>query len=434
MKAKLIILLAVTLILTTQCAAQRQITVQAESNDISNNLDLKAVATVFGQSKNLEEFEMKLNDYDSGISNLDLNNDGQVDYLRVIEKYDNGIHAVVIQSVLDEDVYQDVATIVVDKDQYSNNASIQIVGNPYLYGPNYIIEPSYIYTPSIFSIFWQTNYRVWHSPYYWGYYPTYYHHRSPLEMNIYLGNVYRHINHDNRYYYSNNIRNRAALNVVNTISRNDYATRYPDRNFTNRNSNIRNKRDLEFTRNGVMRNTVTRSGNENGGASMSRPARNSDNQERTNQAGGWNQRNATNNASRENTFQNRSNSYETGDSRNNTMQNRGQNTYTAPTNVPSNNNRNAVNNNSNQNSTYQSRQNQNNSNSSEPVRRNDNFQQRSNDNNNSNNNRINPQVAPQRTQTPAPQKAATPVVKEQRQAEPARSTSSDRNEKSDSRR
>jgi len=437
MKAtKLTILLATILLLTTQCTAQRQITVQAESNDISNNLDLKAVATVFGQSKNLEEFEMNLNDYDSGISNLDLNNDGQVDYLRVIEKYDNGTHAVVIQSVLDENVYQDVATIVVDKDQYSDNASIQIVGNPYLYGPNYIIEPSYIYTPSIFSIFWQSNYRVWHSPYYWGYYPTYYHHRSPLEMNIYLGNVYRHTNHDNRYYYSSNIRNRGALNVVNSISRNDYATRYPDRNFTNRNSNIRNKRDLEFTRNGVMRNTVTRSGNENGGAPINRPNRSFDNQERTNQGGGWNQRNATNNASRENTYQNRSNSNDAGN-RNNSTQNRNQNTNTAPVYTPSNNNRNANvnNNNSNQNSTYQSRQNQNNSSSNEPVRRNDNFQQRSNNNdNNSNNNRINPQVAPQRTQTPAPKTTTTPVVKEQRQAEPTRSSSSDKTEKSDSRR
>jgi len=274
---------------------------------------------------------------------------------------------------------------------------------------------------------------VWHSPYYWGYYPTYYHHRSPLEMNIYLGNVYRHTNHDNRYYYSSNIRNRGALNVVNSISRNDYATRYPDRNFTNRNSNIRNKRDLEFTRNGVMRNIVTRSGNDNGGAPINRPNRSFDNQERTNQGGGWNQRNATNNASRENTYQNRSNSNDAGN-RNNSTQNRNQNTYTAPVYTPSNNTRNAnVNNNSNQNSTYQSSQNQNNSSSNEPVRRNDNFQQRPNNNdNNTNNRRINPQVAP-RTQTPAP-KTTTPVVKEQRQAEPTRSSSSDKTEKSDSRR
>ena len=66
--------------------AQDKITVEAQTTDISNNLDLKAVATVFGESANLEEFEKKLNDYDTQISNLDLNNDGQVDYLRVIEK------------------------------------------------------------------------------------------------------------------------------------------------------------------------------------------------------------------------------------------------------------------------------------------------------------------------------------------------------------
>ena len=89
MKAKIVGLMALILATTTQCVAQKTYTVKAESNDISNNLDLKAVATVFGESKNLEEFENKLNDYDSNISNLDLNKDGQVDYLRVVEDVQN---------------------------------------------------------------------------------------------------------------------------------------------------------------------------------------------------------------------------------------------------------------------------------------------------------------------------------------------------------
>src|ERR1035437_10779909 len=98
MKTKVASLLVVLVLTATQCMAQKRITVQAQNDDISNNLDLKAVSTAFGESKNLEEFEQKLNDYDSGISNLDLNNDGQVDYLRVIEKNENDTHVVVIQA------------------------------------------------------------------------------------------------------------------------------------------------------------------------------------------------------------------------------------------------------------------------------------------------------------------------------------------------
>ena len=66
-------------------AYDRGVSVEATSPDISYDLDLRAVADVFADSRNLEEFERRLNDYDEGINNLDLNQDGQVDYLRVIE-------------------------------------------------------------------------------------------------------------------------------------------------------------------------------------------------------------------------------------------------------------------------------------------------------------------------------------------------------------
>jgi len=85
MKTKVASLLVVLFISTISCTAQRRITVEAQNSDISNNLDLQAVASTFGESKDLEDFERRLNDYDSQISNLDLNNDGEVDYLRVIE-------------------------------------------------------------------------------------------------------------------------------------------------------------------------------------------------------------------------------------------------------------------------------------------------------------------------------------------------------------
>lgn len=61
-------------------------TVVAQNYDISDNLDLQAVASIFGESNDLEDFERRLNDPSLQISNLDLNRDNYVDYLRVDRK------------------------------------------------------------------------------------------------------------------------------------------------------------------------------------------------------------------------------------------------------------------------------------------------------------------------------------------------------------
>lgn len=241
MKTKIASLLAMFLMTTfVQLSAMKRITVEAINNDISYYLDLKAVASVFGESRNLEDFERRLNDYDAQISNLDLNDDGEIDYLRVIETNENNVHLVVIQAILDRNVFQDVATIVVERDN-NRQSYIQIVGDPYLYGFNYIVEPVYYRTPRIYSWFWSRRYRSWESPFYWGYYPDYYRYRRPIEINIYLSHVHNNINSRNYYRYSNNIRNERAYQSYRSVSRNDYANRYPDRTFSNRNKEITNR-------------------------------------------------------------------------------------------------------------------------------------------------------------------------------------------------
>ena len=89
-------LYAITLLLIAfsfSARADETITVTANDTDISAALDLKAVATLFGESENLEAFEQKLNDEETHISNLDLNGDGQVDYLRVVETAEGNKHS-----------------------------------------------------------------------------------------------------------------------------------------------------------------------------------------------------------------------------------------------------------------------------------------------------------------------------------------------------
>ncbi|HLP03796.1 MAG TPA: hypothetical protein VK152_00060 [Paludibacter sp.] len=246
MKTKVAGLLVVLMLTTTFCTAQRTITVEAQSNDISNNLDLQAVASTFGESRDLEDFERKLNEYDRAITNLDLNDDGEVDYLRVIESYEDNSHIVVIQAVLDKDIYQDVATIVVSK-RYGKTYT-QVIGDSYIYGSNYIIEPVYVYTPPIYSFFWGRHYHTWYSPYYWGYYPRHYHYRHPFEVNIYLSNIRHHINRDHRYYYTERVRNENAYRSYFPSRRNDYGTRHPERGFGRRNENIKNKFEYDSKR------------------------------------------------------------------------------------------------------------------------------------------------------------------------------------------
>ena len=81
MKTKLLLSTFLCL-LFANAIAQDKTTVSATSSDISDNLDLRAVASIFGDSKDLEDFEYRLNNPKAAISNLDLNDDFQVDYLR----------------------------------------------------------------------------------------------------------------------------------------------------------------------------------------------------------------------------------------------------------------------------------------------------------------------------------------------------------------
>jgi len=239
--------------------AQRRVvtTARATSYDISDNLDLDAVASIFGDSENLEDFERRLNDPNSRISNLDLNQDGYIDYLRVLENSSDRNSLVVVQAVLDKDVYQDVASIEIER-LSNNNHRIQIVGDSYIYGSNYIIEPVFVRTPIIFSFFWGPRYSPWQSPYYWNYYPRWYSYYRPYSPFKYHKHIHVHINRYNTYNRVNDRHIHFSGDNYSHIRRNDYATRYPDRAFNNRHQGVSNRNELIERR---PSNTVNRQEN-----------------------------------------------------------------------------------------------------------------------------------------------------------------------------
>lgn len=246
MKTKLL-LIAIIAIGFASCTAQSQTTVYAKNSDISDNLDLRAVASMFGESANLQDFERRLNDPKYQISNLDLNDDNEVDYLRVIESVENRTHVVIIQAVLDRDVYQDVATIDVERDNY-NKVSVQVVGNTYLYGDNYIYEPVYSVAPVIYSSFWVTNYRPYYSTWGWNMYPTYYAAWRPYPIYRYRNNINVCINVNNRYNYVNTRRSYVAPALYQSRRSYGYETRRPDYSFSERHANVSNRYDLDQRR------------------------------------------------------------------------------------------------------------------------------------------------------------------------------------------
>ncbi|MDN3672187.1 hypothetical protein QWY99_03775 [Flavobacterium branchiarum] len=189
-----------------------------------DNLSLFAVLDVFQKSKTLEDFERALNDPDSKVNNLDLNNDGQIDYIEVEGHKEGNTHVIVLQVAVNSKETQDVAVIEVVKDK-NNKIHVQAIGDKDLYGKNYIVEPadttsvtpnpgykgdapviinnntvnnyntttnpSYVSTsvsawPVVLFLF-SPVYVVYRSPWHWGYYPPYWHPWHPVYYHDYWG-------------------------------------------------------------------------------------------------------------------------------------------------------------------------------------------------------------------------------------------------------
>ena len=224
-------LLMTLMLMSTALWAEETITVSANSSDISEGLDLKVVAKLFAEAKNLEEFETMLNNPDSAFCNLDLNGDGQVDYLRVVETGEGNKRLIVLQAILAKDIYQDVASIYVEKDE-SDNVSVQVVGDEYVYGSNYIIEPVYITRPYIYDWYWGYYPRWWHvhhcwaHDWYWHRCYAYHHHHHWCSFRP--GHALRHGYHD----------------LYHHVRRHDYAMAHPHRSFEHRNNGMRNAREI----------------------------------------------------------------------------------------------------------------------------------------------------------------------------------------------
>ena len=229
----------VTTVEPVDSAAQYQAYVESlDTTSLGSNLNLQAVAELFRTSKDLAEFEKKLNDKDEGVNNLDLNEDGKTDYIRVVDHADKNTHVIVLQAVVGKDQFQDMASIDVVQD--GDKVSLQIVGDEDIYGTDYYIEPENeeeVKNYPTVHVMFVAGYSPYHSPYYWGYYPPYYRPWHPYPAYYYHRHIYYHHHyHHHHYHHGHHHMNPHARSVYNSNRRtapinktNRYNSRAPQR-------------------------------------------------------------------------------------------------------------------------------------------------------------------------------------------------------------
>ncbi|VXB51600.1 conserved hypothetical protein [Flavobacterium sp. 9AF] len=160
-----------------------------------DNFSLEGALAIFKKSTNLEDFEKMINEENNNVNNLDLNDDGEIDYIIVNDIQENDTHVIVLSTYLNDTEKQDIAIIGIEKTG-NEEAILQIEGDEDLYAENTIIEPSSIEEkidksgkgPNSFEVnptaiiinvwFWPSvryiyapGYVVWKSPYRWRNYP-----------------------------------------------------------------------------------------------------------------------------------------------------------------------------------------------------------------------------------------------------------------------
>ena len=181
---------------------------QAEQTGMpGDNLSLEGVLELFKKSKSPEHFEELLNKEENQVNNLDLNGDGDIDYIRVVDQQEGDLHAITLQIPISKNEAQDVAVIAIEKNG-KESATLQIIGDEEIYGEEKIVEPfsedatsnekggpsaEYRVSRVVVNVWlwpsvryvYRPVYRPYVSPWYWGYYPGWWKPWRPISWRVY---------------------------------------------------------------------------------------------------------------------------------------------------------------------------------------------------------------------------------------------------------
>lgn len=247
------------------------ITVTSYNNDWSFYLDLQAVAAAFAESNSVQEFERLLNSSRYMINNLDLNRDGWIDYLRVIEVRQSYYHTFLIQACLAPNVFQDVATLIAE--WRSDRLYVEVIGDSWLYGYNYVVRPVFVKRPPLWDIFGRPHYDPWISPYYYGYFPSYYQYPKPVYLNHYQAYVNTYM-HNHHYCHHCDYPHQPYWDGYNNMTkphhRHDYANQHPNDSFDHRVGHAQNTGGVTIQNTGQLRSEIDRQTNSSSASSGTR--------------------------------------------------------------------------------------------------------------------------------------------------------------------
>lgn len=221
----------------------------AEPEVPGDHFSLEGALELFKKSASPEEFEKMLNSPDSKVNNLDLNGDGYIDYVRVIDRYEGNVHAFILQAVVSDRETQDVAVIELEK-RANGKAVLQIVGDEDVYGVTTIIEPTREVrtyagtrsTPTVVNVWpwpavqyiYSPYYSVWVSPWGWHRRPVWYRTWRPVAYVHYYPiwrpfRPYYAVCHTRRVVYAHEIYRPYRTTSVVVVNRHrEQLTRYRD--------------------------------------------------------------------------------------------------------------------------------------------------------------------------------------------------------------
>ena len=105
-----------------------------------DNFSLEGALEMFKKASSPDDFEKQINSQGNNVNNLDLNEDGDIDYISVIDNMGKDGHAFVLQVAVSATESQDIAVIELEKTG-DESAILQIIGDEDIYGELTIVEP-----------------------------------------------------------------------------------------------------------------------------------------------------------------------------------------------------------------------------------------------------------------------------------------------------
>lgn len=225
-----------------------------------DHFSLQGALQMLQKASSPEEFEKLINGQNNNVNNLDLNEDGNVDYVKVIDMMEKELHVLVLQVAVADKEDQDIAVIEIEKTG-DETAVLQIIGDEDIYGEEVIIEPGSGDADAFIN--WNNNsndngpnvsfdefqdvpvvvnawlwpsvrfmyapaYRPWASPWRWRHYPAYWHPWRPLAWHAWHPRLvaYHHrfvVAHTHRVVKAHAIYRPARVTSVSVRTRNSVA-------------------------------------------------------------------------------------------------------------------------------------------------------------------------------------------------------------------